>query len=48
MQLYVVIDEFRLLLSIYTREYFLKGKDVWWTCWVRYCMTKLKMLVRNI
>ena len=32
---------FQLLLSIYTREWFLKYKDVRWIYSVRFCMTEL-------
>jgi len=32
------ISDFQLLLSIETREPFLKYQYVYWTCWVRTCM----------
>ena len=35
------------LLSINSRDWFLKYQDVQCTCWVRFCITKLKMLARN-
>ena len=36
-----------LCLYIYSRESFLKYQDVQWIYSVRFCMTKLKMLVRT-
>ena len=41
------ISDFQCLLSIYTHEPFLNYQDVQCICWVRFCMTKLKMLARH-
>jgi len=36
------------LLYMLTQESFSKGQDVRWICWVRFWLTKLKMLARHL